>query len=592
MSVLQILTATLPLLVVAVLLVAALWPATRAMPVAWASAVVVAYLVWEMPVRWILAASIEGLLVSVQILWIVFAALLLLYTMMRSGAFDVLNRNFASISDDPRVQVVLVGFFLATFLEGVAGFGTPAAVVAPLLFALGFPALAAVVVALIGHVVAVTYGAVGTPIVIGIAEPMESVSAIRTTIEAQGMTTAEFALAVARWAATYHALVGVLMPLTAVAVLVYFFGPTDERSVRPALAVWPLCLFAGVAFVVPYWLSAWLLSAEVPALIGSTVGAVAVVSTLRLGYLLPDDEWEFRSATEWPDHWVGSIRQDDAREVLAGGYEMSPARAWTPYVLLIVFLVVTRSVDSFAALLQGESVTVAGFELSLALATVTTSLGEFALGIGWFEWGSILGTSLANGVEFAYLPGTWLLLAAVVSIPLFGMSGTQVADAWGEAVSSLHAPLVALAFVLAMAHVMLHSGAHAAGVDSMIVVLATSTATLFGAAYPFFAAFIGALGAALVGSNTVSNLTFGPFQFVAAGNLGISRQLTVASQAVGGAIGNLVAIHNVVAALATVELVGEEGRVVRLTLLPLLGYLVLVGLWSLLFVYVFLPELF
>ena len=592
MSRIEVLAAALPLLVVAVLLVAVLWPATRAMPVAWVSAVAVGYLFWEMPVRWILAASIEGVLVAIQILWIVFAALVLLYTMMRSGAFDVLNRNFATISEDPRVQVVLVGFFLATFLEGVAGFGTPAAVVAPLLFALGFPALAAVAVALIGHVIAVTYGAVGTPIVIGIAEPMDGVFLIRSTIEAQGMTTGEFAFGVARWAATYHALVGFLMPLVAVAVLVYFFGPAEERSVRPALAVWPLCLFAGVAFVVPYWLSAWLLSPEVPALIGSTVGAVAVVTTLRAGYLLPDDEWTFRSASEWPDHWVGSIRQDDARDVLASEYGMSPARAWTPYVLLIGFLVVTRSVDAIAALLQGESVTVSGTDVSLTLATVATGVGEFTIGIGRFEWLSILGTTLDNGVEFAYLPGAWLLLAAVVSIPLFGMSRDQVADAWGEAAGNLRAPLVALVFVLAMAHVMLQSGAHAPDADSMIVVLATSTTALFGSAYPFFAAFIGALGAALVGSNTVSNLTFGPFQFVAAGNLGISRQLTVASQAVGGAIGNLVAIHNVVAALATVGLVGEEGRVIRLTLLPLLGYLVLVGLWSLLFVYVLFPNLF
>ncbi len=202
MTAVQLLAAALPLAVVTVLLVVVLWPATRVMPVAWLSAVAVGYLVWGMPVRWVIAASMEGLMVAVQILWIVFAARVLLYTMMRSGAFDVLNRNFATISDDPRVQVVLVGFLLATFLEGVAGFDTPAAVVAPLLFALGFPALAAVVVALIGHVIAVTYRAVGTPIVIGIAEPMQGVSTIRTAIEAQGLTTAEFALGVARWAAT------------------------------------------------------------------------------------------------------------------------------------------------------------------------------------------------------------------------------------------------------------------------------------------------------------------------------------------------------------------------------------------------------
>ena len=125
--------ALVPLVVVAALLVGLLWPASRAMPVAWLAAAVVAFLAWEMPIAWILAASIDGAMAAIEILWIVLGALVLLYTLMNSGAGDRINAGFASISDDRRVQVVLLGFFLATFIEGVAGFGTPAAVVAPLL---------------------------------------------------------------------------------------------------------------------------------------------------------------------------------------------------------------------------------------------------------------------------------------------------------------------------------------------------------------------------------------------------------------------------------------------------------------------------
>ncbi len=594
MSTLQVLFAALPFVVVGVLLVAALWPATRVMPVAWFVAAIVATVAWGMPARWVLAASVEGVITALQILFIVFAALVLLYTMMRSGAFDVINRSFAAVSEDRRVQVVLVGFFLATFIEGAAGFGTPAAVVAPLLLALGFPALAAVIVALIGHVIAVTYGAVGTPIVIGIAEPIGSVSSIRLAIEAEGLTAAEFAVAVARWAATYHALVGVFMPLAAVAVLVYFFGPDGKRSLDPALSVWPLCLFAGVAFVVPYWLAAWYLSPEVPALVGSIVGGVVVVTAVRAGHFEPDDEWDFAPEESWPDHWLGAIRPRDARGVIAEEAAMSPFRAWAPYMLLIALLTLTRAIDPVAALLQGERVTLFGTDLSLTFATFATGAGEITVGLAGIEWTSILGTGIGNGIDVLYLPGMWLLVSALVAVPLFGMSREQVADAWREAGRNTGAPLVALVFVLAMAHVMLQSGAHpnAPDVGSMIVVLATSAATVFGPAYPFFAAFIGALGAALVGSNTVSNLTFGPLQFIAAENLDISRELTVAAQAVGGAIGNLVAVHNVVAALATVGLVGQEGRVIRLTLLPLVGYLILVGLLSMAFVYVVFPGTF
>ncbi|RKD95429.1 L-lactate permease [Halopiger aswanensis] len=584
--------AAVPLIVVSVLLVGFLWPATRAMPIAWLSALVVAAFGWGMPVRWLAAATIEGVLIAVQILFIVFGALVLLYTMLRAGAFDVLNAGFARISDDRRVQIVLIAFFLSTFIEGAAGFGAPAAVVAPLLLGLGFPALAAVVAALIGHIIAVTYGAVGTPIIVGIREPMANVSGIASAIESGGLTPNEFAVNVAAWAATYHLLVGFVMPLFVVGMVVYFFGDSDDRSIRPALAVWPLCLFAGLAFVVPYWLSAWFISAEFPALVGSMVGAAITIAALRAGYFLPDEEWTFPDQSEWPDHWTGSIQPTDARSVLAGTHDISLARAWSPYLLLVVLLMFTRLFDPFPALLRGEQVSLFGRQVSLVLGTTATEFGEFTVGLFLFEWTNVLGTGLGSGINFVSVPGTWLLVSAIVAVSLFDMNRRQIAEAWGGATSKLISPLIALVFVLAMAQVMLQSGSHAEGTESMIVVLGTATANVVGPAYPMVAALIGALGAALVGSNTVSNITFGPFQFVAAQRLGFSKELIVGAQAVGGAIGNLVAIHNVVAALATVDLIGEEGRVIRLNLVPLVYYTVFVGFWALLFTYVLFPEVF
>ncbi|WP_254522567.1 L-lactate permease [Natrinema caseinilyticum] len=584
--------AAVPLIVVGVLLVGLLWPATRAMPIAWLSALVVGFLVWGMPVQWLAAATIEGVLIAVQILWIVFGALVLLYTMLRAGAFDVINGGFAMISEDRRVQVVLIAFFLSTFIEGAAGFGAPAAVVAPLLLGLGFPALAAVVAALIGHIIAVTYGAVGTPIIVGIREPMSGVSGIRTAIEAEGLTAAQFAVNVAAWAATYHLLVGFVMPLFVVGMVVYFFGDPDDRSIGPALEVWPLCLFAGLAFGIPYWLSAWFISAELPSLVGSMVGAAIVIGALRAGYFQPDGEWTFPDQEEWPDHWTGSIQPTDAKRVLARTHDISLVRAWFPYTLLVALLMITRVFDPFPALLQGEQVALFGRQVSPVLGTIATRGGEFTVGLFLFEWSNVLGTDLGTGINFTYVPGTWLLVSAIAAVGLFDMNRREVAEAWGSATKKLVSPLIALVFVLAMAQVMLQSGSHADGVDSMIVVLGTATANVMGPAYPMVAALIGALGAALVGSNTVSNITFGPFQFVAAERLGFSRELVVGAQAVGGAIGNLVAIHNVVAALATVDLIGEEGRVIRLNLIPLLYYTVFVGIWVLLFTYVLFPEVF
>ncbi|GAB3702948.1 L-lactate permease [Halorubrum pallidum] len=574
--------AAVPLLLAGVLLVGFLWPATRAMPLAWVAALAVGYFAWNMPVNWLAGASAVGVMTAIEILWIVFGALVLLYTLMEAGAFDRINRGFATVSDDRRVQIVLIAFFMATFIEGAAGFGTPAAVVAPLLLGLGFPALAAVVAGVIGHIIAVTYGAVGTPIVVGIQSPMESVEFTRTAIEEGGMSVQEFSVEVAAWAATYHALVGFVMPLFAVGMVVYFFGDPDDRSLAPAWEVAPLCLLSGIAFAVPYWISAWFLTAEFPSLIGSMVGGTIILSILRAGYLLPDDDWEFPEREKWADHWVGSIEPGqsngsngvdaDSPEAeaadLSGGEDMTLFKAWSPYVLLVLLLVVTRAVTPISNFINRDIFIV--------------------------SWDGILGTTLSGAVAWMNVPGFWLLVSAVLAIPIFGMSSQEVGDAWKEAGRKIVSPFIALVFVIAMVQVMLQSGAHpgAPEVGSMIVLLAQTTADTLGVAYPAFASLIGALGAAMAGSNTVSNITFGAFQFEAATQLGLPRTIIVGAQAVGGAIGNLVAIHNLVAALATVGLLGQEGRVMRLNLIPLLYYATGVGILCMVFSYVLFPNVF
>lgn len=574
--------AALPLLVVAVLLVGLLWPATHAMPISWVVALIIGYFIWDNPPDYLAGSSIVGVMTALEILWIVFGALVLLYTLMQAGAFDRINEGFASVSDDRRVQIVLLAFFLSTFIEGAAGFGTPAAVVAPLLLALGFPALAAVIAALIGHIIAVTYGAVGTPIIVGIETPL---NIYEDTIMADGgMTVTEYAQNVAAWAATYHALVGFVMPLFAVGMVVYFFGPQDNRSIRPALEVWPLCLFAGIAFAIPYWIAAWFITAEFPALIGSMVGGAITIGLLRAGYFLPDDEWDFPPREEWPDHWVGTI-EPGSEEVeepgVTGSPSMSLLRAWSPYIILIVLLVVTRVVEPISDVLTDDDLGV--------------QFGEITLGV-IIEWAPIFGyDALEADIAWVNVPGFWLIVSALIAIAIFDLSFDQVTAAWREAAEKLVSPFIALVFVIAMVQVMIQSGG-APGVPefatingdpaSMIELLAIATADVTGFAYPSIAAAIGALAAIMVGSNTVSNITFGGFQFTASHQLDLPSQIVVGAQATGGAIGNLVAIHNVVAALATVGHVGQEGRVIRYNLIPLAYYAIMVGLLTMLFVYV------
>ena len=580
--------AVLPLVAIAVLMVVLYQPATRTMPIAWGLAAVAAFVGWNMSPTLIAAASIRGAMTATRILVIVFGAILLLYTLKQSGAFDVINAGFSQISDDRRVQVILLVFLMGSFIEGAAGFGTPAAIVGPLLVGLGFPPLAAVVVALTGNILAITFGAVGTPLIIGLRDVVfaEGTSAAQEVVTQGGFeSVGAYVAQIGVWSALIHAVVGIAIPFIGVAMMTRFFG--EERSIRPAIEVLPLALFAWAAFAIPYVATAVFLGPTFPALLGAMVGLLVVTATLRAGYFLPDDEWDFGPRAQWPDHWVGSIepgqgvggaRGDETVAADGGtvtadpgrGEGMSLATAWLPYVLVAVLLVVTR---------------------------VVGPLQSFLASTGVLVWENILGTPFSEGVELLYLPGSLFVLVAVVTYALHGMSADEIKASWSEAVRNIAPAVVALWFAVATVMIMQRTGStvvlETAPVSSgMLGLLSELTASATGAAFPFFSGFIGAFGAFIAGSNTVSDILFGLFQYQAAQQIGAPTQVIVAGQAVGGAIGNLIAIHNVVAALTVVGLIGEEGRVIRLELIPVAYYGVATGILTLLLAYVVAPGSF
>jgi lactate permease len=587
-----VLLAVLPLATIAFLMVVLLQPATRTMPIAWAVAAVAAFVGWGMSPTLIAGASIRGAMTATRILVIVFGAILLLYTLKQSGAFEVINAGFSSLSEDRRVQSILLVFLMGSFIEGAAGFGTPAAIVGPLLVGLGWPPMAAVVVALTGNILAITFGAVGTPLIIGLRDAVfieGSAAAEQIVAEGGFESVGAYVAQIGVFAAVIHAIAGIAIPFIGIAMMTRFFG--EERSIQPALEMIPLCLFAWAAFVIPYLATAVFLGPTFPALLGALIGLAVVSTTLRAGYFLPEEDWDFGPRENWPDHWVGSIEpgsgvgsatgSSSGETVAADGgtvegsfedmhsQDMSLVTAWTPYVLVAIVLVITRVVDP-----------------------IKSALLEVQLG-----WTNILGTPFSESIELLYLPGTLFVFVAVITYALHGMNGKEIKDSWREAIVNIAPAVLALWFAVATVLVMQRTNAGIVLADAsasagMLQILSELTVDITGAAFPFFSGFIGAFGAFIAGSNTVSDILFGLFQYEAAQAIGAPTQIAVAAQAVGGAIGNLIAIHNVVAALTVVGLVGEEGRVIRLELIPVLYYGVVTGILTLLLSYVIVPGAF
>ncbi len=552
----QALLALLPIALGGSLLVGFRVPAKRAMPAAYLAAVVVALQAWRMAPTRVAAASVQGLFLTFDLLFIIFGALLLLHTLERSGGVAAIRRSFHGISDDRRVQVVIVCWLFGAFIEGSAGFGTPAAVAAPLMVALGFPAACAVMLGMMVQSTPVTFGAVGTPILVGVQGGLGG-EAFSAQLAAAGITMTDYLHLVTARAVLLHAAAGVLIPTFMVVMMTRFFGA--NRSWTEGLRAFPFTLFGGIAFTVPYVLFGIFLGPEFPSLLGAPVGLAIVVAAARRGILLPKDSWDFPPRDAWGEDWVSGLEEEMA-EVSEGSGRISTAMAWAPYALVGLLLVLTRLPSlPIGAWLRAPALT----------------------------WADIFGTGISASTTPLYLPGFILIVVVAVTAFLHRMPAREVAAAVRSSAGVLVGAGIVLVFTVPMVRVYINSDVNGAGMLSMPIAMAEWVAGNVGRVWPLFAGATGALGAFIAGSNTVSNLMFSAFQYGVAERLAMSTVMIVALQAVGAAAGNMIAIHNVVAASATVGLLGREGATLRKTILPTLYYLAVIGVLGMLAVHAF-----
>lgn len=550
-----------PILVVGVLLVGFRLPAKYAMPAGYAVVVLVGVTVWQMEWAAVAASTVQGLILAVGLLYIIFGALLLLATLTKSGAIHTIRATFTGISADRRIQAIIIGWLFGAFIEGASGFGTPAAIVAPLLLALGFPAMAAVMVGLIIQSTPVSFGAVGTPILVGVDGGLAGSAAVEQRAQQLGLSVPELVERIGLQTAVVHGIVGTLIPLFMCCLLCGFYG--ERRRFADGLQVWPFALFAAFALTVPSVLFNAFLGVEFTSLLGGLTGLLIVVTAARRGFLLPKTTWDFGPRESWPARWTGRLNPGDGDGPAGAGTGGAPSigllRAWSPYLLVAGVLVATRILPGIPEWLQG------------------IELGA----------NELFGTSIGEAVQPLYSPGAVFILACLVTYALHRMSGGQIAASWRLAGGQIAGAAVALLFAVPLVRVFINSGAEfsAGDMESMPLTLAHGAAAAAGGGWPALAPWIGALGAFVAGSNTVSNLMFSLFQFSTGEQIGVAPETVVAGQAVGGAAGNMITVHNVVAASAVVGLVGREGDLIRQTVIPLTYYLLTAGALTYLLAY-------
>ncbi len=562
------LVALLPIFVALVLMVGLRWPATKAMPLAWLVCATSAIFAWQLPATYVAALTLQGFVTAIGILIIVFGAIIILYTLQYSGGMETIQYGMQNITRDRRIQAIIIGYMFAAFVEGAAGFGTPAALAAPLLLSLGFPPLAAAVLCLVFNSFPVSFGAVGTPIILGLSPLKGLVESAVASNAALGFTSFDsFNLTIGQWATLMHLPMIFLLPVFMLGFITRFFGP--NRSWSDGFGAWKFCLFAAMSFSVPYLIFAWFVGPEFPSLIGGLVGLGIIVAGAKKGFCMPKNVWDFGDPAQWDPQWTGEIKGNQHTEFKA---HMSQFKAWLPYILIGAILVVTRIPElGLKGLLAGQKI----------------------------DFTNILGFKQVNAsIQYLYLPGTIpFVLVALLTIFIHGMKGDTAKRAWTESIAKMKNPTIALLFAVALVSIFRGSGVIDAALNpvnypSMPLALAKTVAAITGSAWPMFASFVGGLGAFITGSNTVSDLLFAEFQWGVAQQLSLPRQIIVAAQVVGGGMGNMVCIHNIVAACAVVGLSGMEGTILKRTIWPFLLYGLVVGTVASVLAFGFFPNAF
>lgn len=544
------LLALAPIAVVFLLMVVMGRSAKLSMGSAYVVTALLALFVWGAQGAVVAAATVNGIVTAITLLFIVFAAILLLNTLKESGAMLAIRQGFMDISPDRRVQVIIVAWLFGSLIEGSSGFGTPSAVGAPLLLALGFPAMAAVMSVLVIQSTPVSFGAVGTPMLLGVRSGIDNKEDVAAAIAP--LQPMEYLQQIVENVAFVHAAVGFVMPLLLCGLITRFFG--QKQSFVEGLKAWPFALFGGLAFTVPYYFIAKLLGPEFPSMIGAMIGLVIVIFAAKKRFLTPKETFDFPPRAAWEEKWLGTVAADDAQAGSATP-RFSILRAFSPYVLVVALLILTRVVPDLKAFLTGPQTTI--------------------------RFAELFGTKISAQAQFLYSPGMILILVSLACIAIFGMNLRQYGKAFKESAGTMVSAAPALLLAVPMVQVFINSAAADGSLVSMPVMLAQGAASLAGQAWPNVSPWVGSLGAFIAGSNTVSNMMFAYFQFTTAQAIGLNidqSAVVVALQAVGGAAGNMICVHNVVAAGAVVGLLNREGEVVRKTLLPMTYYCIQAGL--------------
>ena len=517
---LSTLVAAIPIVVLFVLLavlrVAAQWASLASL----ATAFVIAVAVYGMPTSLALNSTVAGIAFGLfPIVWIVINAIWIYNLVVDTGNFDTVRDSLASLSNDRRIQVVLIAFVFGALLEATAGFGTPVAITAAIMAGLGFEAVYAAALALLANTAPVAFGGFGIPILTG-----AQVAQIDTLELSQ--------------------MVGRQTPF--LALIIPGFLVVVMAGWRRMFEVWPIVVVSGVAFALSQFLMSNLLGPELADLLASIVAVVAVVALLAVWS--PREEWHF------PNEPAAAERESYERPSFG-----ATLLAWSPFIVIVVVLLLSQ-VGPINAGIKATEETInfsnAAPNQQGVIAVPWPGLHEQVIRQppAVAEAGPYPALYQTNWLSAA---GTLILISGIISLVVLRVGPGRALRVYGQTLNQLKWAILTIAAILGLAYLLNYSG------QTYTLGLAFATTGLL---FPFFASFIGWLGVALTGSDTSSNALFANLQKVTAQQIGVNPVLAVGANSSGGVLGKMISPQNLAVGTSSTGLQGKEGDLFRLVL--------------------------
>ena len=469
-------------------------------------AVVIAILFFKMPFQFAAFSTLHGMVYGVMpIGWIILTSVFLYKMTVKTGHFDIIRDSITSLTDDRRIQALIIAFSFGAFLEGAAGFGAPVAITASLLVGLGFKPLYAAGVCLIANTAPVAFGAVGAPVT--------AMDGLTTYANGSPIAAAEIA-----------AMIGRQLPL--VSIFIPFYLVLIMAGFKKTLEVWPALLVSGGSFAIAQFISSNYMGEQLPDILSSLVSLISMVILLQ--FWKPKTTWRFADEKEVDANAVQP--KHSLKEVLV---------AWSPFVVLtlVIFIWTMKSSKAF-------------FKTIALNPKVPFIHNNIISSVSGKEIAAVFKLDLVGSI------GTAILVAALISKFIIKISWKDAAVTFAQTFNEVKIALLTIAFVVGFAYVM-----NASGMSNTLGYALAAT----GAAFKVLSPALGWIGVFITGSDTSANLLFAKLQQVTASQVGMDPLLAVAANASGGVVGKMISPQSIAVAAAAVGLVGKEPDLLKFT---------------------------